>query len=252
LNKTIALPLFVLCVLASPTVALTCVGAAFDTPFPRAVAVETRHVDVPSPRFPGVWQEGFIHGYFYQIFANDEAVLAERKSDADWSISISCQTESCEQDVSGRPPEGVGTLADLLAACLTDPTLSAEIIDQKLAASKEAENDEGQTHALTQSLASPAPETNPEETTPETQNDEATGATPEEADRVPCGLAVIPEGTQGQNLQRLLVLAGANPGRIDGIVGKRTRRAIAEILGPPQGIIDIPSTISELDTLLCQ
>lgn len=255
MKHTVALILFALCVCASPGFAQTCVGAAFDKPFPRAVAVETRHVDVPSPRFPGVWQEGFIHGYFYQIFANGEAVLAEGKSDADWEISISCGDENCLQDISGRPPEGVDNITELLVLCLKKSNLSDDVVEQKLAVSKEATNNDGQIHALTQPLMSSETGGNPEVVRHEAYDNDGVIALAEATDEavaIPCGLAAIPEGTQGQTLQRLLVLAGAKPGPIDGIVGKSTRRAITDVLGTPQSIVDVPNTISELHSFLCQ
>ncbi|WP_417250657.1 peptidoglycan-binding domain-containing protein [Celeribacter sp.] len=193
--------------------------------------METRHADVPSSRFPGMWQEGVLSGYFYQIFANHEATLSDGPPEPDWSIFISCGDDICQQDVFGRIPEGADTVAGLLERCLTDPRLSGEAVDQALAGPEidvvaDAAEGGGEADAVTDSAI-------------------------EVVDAPPCGLATLPEGTQGQDLQRLLVLAGADPGWIDGIVGPRTRSAIAEVLGPINGPLDIERTIAELDALLC-
>ncbi|MBU2867240.1 peptidoglycan-binding domain-containing protein [Pacificibacter marinus] len=243
-----------------PVMAETCVGPAMDRAFPGATSVETRHVDVPSPNFPGLWQEGFIFGYFYQIFANDEAVLAESKSAPDWSIAITCVDEVCHRDVAGTPNEGTANIADLLASCLRDPNLSTEAVEQKLSLSERAVNTEGQTHALTQPLLASSVEDKPEAIEQEAAANEAAeneavqpqGKDIEIAAAEPCGLAALPEGTPGITVQRLLTLAGANPGPIDGIIGGMTRAAISEVLGEPQETLDLPQVISELNALLCR
>ncbi|MBU2937627.1 MULTISPECIES: peptidoglycan-binding domain-containing protein [Pacificibacter] len=231
-----------------------------DRAFPGATSVETRHVDVPSPNFPGLWQEGFIFGYFYQIFANDEAVLAESKSEPDWSIAITCVDEVCHRNVAGNPNEGTINIADLLASCLRDPNLSAEAVEQKLSLSERAVNTEGQTHALTQPLAISDVEDESEAIEQQDTEQEATeieavrpqGEDIEKAVTDPCGLAAIPEGTPGFTVQRLLTLAGADPGPIDGIIGGMTRAAISEVLGEPQETLDLSKVIVELNALLCR
>ncbi|WP_417270981.1 peptidoglycan-binding domain-containing protein [Celeribacter sp.] len=232
MKYAIAFILSAACSSALPVMAQTCVGDAFDTPFPRAVAVEIRHADVPSSRFPGMWQEGFLNGYFYQIFANHEAALSDGTPDPNWSIFISCRDDICQKNASGLLPEGAGTVASLLEICLTEPTLSGGAVDQALAGPQidvVVDGAEGGGEA-----------------------DEVTDSAIEVVDAPPCGLATLPEGTQGQDLQQLLVLAGADPGWIDGIVGPRTRRAIVEILGPLEGPVDVPNAIAELDAVLCR
>lgn len=219
------------------------------------MAVETRHVDVPSPNFPGLWQEGFILGYFYQIFANDEAVLAQAKSEPDWSISITCMDEICHRVIVGRPDEGTANIADLLASCLRDPNLSTEAIEKELSLSEQATSKEGQTHALTQPLLASGAEGNSEAVEQEAgeNNTALTHAEDIEiATTPPCGLAVIPEGTPGLTVQRLLVLAGADPGPIDGIPGRMTRAALREVLGKSQSVLSLRKMIFELDALLCR
>lgn len=246
--------LFALLLQIQPVTAETCVGPAMDRGFPGATAVETRHVDVPSPQFPGLWQEGFIFGYFYQIFANDEAVLAETKSEPDWSIAITCTDEVCHRDVAGAPNEGTANIADLVEACLRDPNLSAEAVEQKLSISEQAASTEGQPHALTQPLAASDVEDKPESIEEATENETVAHQVEETENAVaePCGLAAIPEGTPGLTVQRLLVLAGAEPGPMDGVPGRMTRAAISEVLGGDQDASDLSEVIVELDAFLCR
>ncbi|MGO4906917.1 hypothetical protein ACEN2J_01150 [Pseudorhodobacter sp. W20_MBD10_FR17] len=68
---------------------------------------------------------------------------------------------------------------------------------------------------------------------------------------VPCGVNAIPQGPEGITVQRLLVLAGANPGRIDGFPGRRTRNAIVELLGAEGRTMPIPEVITALNQRLC-
>jgi hypothetical protein len=68
---------------------------------------------------------------------------------------------------------------------------------------------------------------------------------------LPCGLQAIPQGPEGITLQRLLVLGGVSPGRLDGYPGKRTRAAMVQLLGPDAWGMPIPEAIAALNTLLC-
>lgn len=255
MKQIVTLSLFALFSQIQPLIAETCVGPALDRAFPGAVAVETRHVDVPSPNFPGLWQEGFILGYFYQIFANNEAVLAEAKSKPDWSISIKCMDEACHRGVVGRPDQGTANIVDLLASCLRDPNLSTEAVEQKLSLSEQAKSNEGQTHALTQPILASGADVNSEAIEQKARENDSAIAQVEETENVAaaaCGLAAIPEGTPGFTVQRLLVLAGADPGPIDGVPGRMTRTAISEVLNEVQGDLDLPKVVFELDALLCR
>jgi hypothetical protein len=66
-----------------------------------------------------------------------------------------------------------------------------------------------------------------------------------------CGLQAVPDGPPVLTLQRLLWLAGQNPGPPDGIMGRQTRRALVALLGP--GAEDLPTdeAIRQVDLELC-
>jgi len=109
--------------LATTASAATCVSNTFDRPFPGATEVETRHADVPSSRFPGLWQQGHIDGFVYRIWSNEDAVLQSGGAAPTWTILVTCggsETE-CRQTVDGAPPAAALTVADELALCLSDP-----------------------------------------------------------------------------------------------------------------------------------
>jgi len=110
-----------------------CVSATFDTPLAGATGVVTRQVDVPSPQFPGLWQEGQLNGFFYALYANGEAVVSGQTDTPVWAIVVNCNvsTEDCALATDGAPPEGAQAVATVLAHCLrgtsvTDP-VEAEI-----------------------------------------------------------------------------------------------------------------------------
>lgn len=68
----------------------------------------------------------------------------------------------------------------------------------------------------------------------------------------PCGLATLPEGERPVlTLQRLLLLAAANPGPLDGIPGRRTRRALVQVLGTEATNLPVGDAIAALDEKLC-
>lgn len=119
--------LFVLCGVSS-AVAEPCVSATFDVPLPGAIDVVTRHADVPSPQFPGLWQEGRLEGYFYTLYANGEAVLKSRRNAPAWEFKVVCDAEQvdCSISVNGLPPDDAKPLADVLALCLQGRPLIAE------------------------------------------------------------------------------------------------------------------------------
>lgn len=97
-----------------------CVGATFETPLEGAVNVKTRHADVPSPQFPGLWQEGTLNGYFYAIFANGEAVVKPARNARDWALKVTCKTgqPDCTTDKTGSPPPEAVAVATRLRQCL--------------------------------------------------------------------------------------------------------------------------------------
>ncbi|MDP2520885.1 peptidoglycan-binding domain-containing protein [Shimia thalassica] len=201
----------------------------FDRPFPDAVNVTTRYADVPSPRFPGLWQEGWIAGSFYRIWSNNEAVLQAGPRDPEWTIEIKCGDDlgQCMESREGPVPQDAGLIARDLAACLVDAEFSG----------REPE---------------PVVESIPvfdvgTSFTSETTIDAAEEMLPP----LPCGLQKIPEGSVGLTLQRLLIEAGGDPGPLDGFPGARTRRALVDVLGVSAAGLSETEAIKALDRHLC-
>jgi hypothetical protein len=200
--------------------------------------VVTRHVDIPSPQFPGLWQEGVIGGYFYTLFANGEGVLQAAPYEPGWAINIICNetAKTCERMPEGLPaPADALAIVDLLERCFIAPETAQDIVQPAVVTSPEP---------VVEPVSKPVP-------TP------VAGATPEPttespAPSIPCGLNAIPEGAEGITIQRLLLLGGADPGPIDGFPGNRTRTAIIELLGEKAADMPIPAAIVALDQLLCR
>lgn len=109
--------------LAGQAAAEACVGAAFERPFPGATGVETRHADVPSPRFPGLWQQGRINGDRFILYANGEATLIDGASEPAWTISVQCDLDAgtCTESAEGSPPEAAMQVARQLGRCFVAP-----------------------------------------------------------------------------------------------------------------------------------
>ena len=227
------------CVPIVPAYAATCVGPLFDQAFPEATAVEMRYVDVPSPAFPGLWQEGIVDGYFYQIFANREAIIKERRVDPTWTITISCQEGSCMRAVTGFPAHRAQRLSDAFEICLLDGDMTVALAPPK---SEESEPTIEMSLPPTPSTKKPAPEIEDIERISDLDVPE----------KEPCGLAMLADGGAGITLQRLLVLAGGDPGPIDGLPGKLTRGAMIDILGAESAELGTQSAILQLNALLCR
>lgn len=187
-----------------------CVGAAFDKAFPGATEVLTRQVDVPSPQFPGIWQEGKVEGYSYALFANGEGVLKGQGRPPDWELNIICGATGTECEITqlGNPPPAAPDLATRLGYCL-----------QGVAEVKEP-------------AVTPAPPVAPEQPSP-------------------CGVAIVPEGSQISVLQHLLVAAGADPGPVDGFWGDKTKTALISVLGTDARDLAVAEAIVAVDKLLC-
>ena len=204
----IAISFAVMCT-AQITHAEPCVSATFDKPLEGASSVITRQVDVPSPQFPGLWQEGILNGYFYAIYANGEAEVKAARSAQDWALKISCRTgkDACERSQTGAPPEEATATLLVLQQCLSGAAI-------------------------------PAPPT-------------AT-ATATEASTAPCGLQTVPQGSDVEVLQNLLVAAGKDPGPVDGIIGAKTLNALAEVLGASARSLGVQEAVTALDVFLCE
>ncbi|MEF3049204.1 hypothetical protein [Pseudotabrizicola sp. L79] len=222
----------------SVAAAETCVGAGFDQPFPGATAVVTRQADVPTPQFPGLWQEGLIGGYFYELYANGEASLKADPAGEAWQITVDCKEGACAQTVQGNPPDGASQIAAQLGQCLVSPVVTPILADPVPAEAPPEAPVEASAEAAPVVAEAPA-EVQPTPVPP-----------PEEA-KPPCGLATLPAADPGTTLQLLLVAAGADPGPIDGMPGQNTMNALASILGQGAKAMAIDAAISALDAHLC-
>jgi hypothetical protein len=231
-----------------------CVSDTFDRPLPRATNVLTRRVDIPSPQFPGLWQEGIIGGYFYTLFANGEGVLQATPDEPGWAINIICDeaAKTCERVPEGLPaPADALAIVDLLERCYISPETAQDIVQPTVVASPEP---------IVEPVSEPTPVSEPitvadpttaAEPTPVAEATSAPTTEPPPPS-IPCGLNAIPEGAEGITVQRLLLLGGADPGPIDGFPGNRTRTAIVELLGEKAADMPIPAAIITLDQLLCE
>lgn len=244
----------IVCTAASGAGAETCVGAHFGTPFPGATDVDVRRVDVPSSTFPGIWQEGRINGYFFQIWANGEALLQPSETAPDWNASVICQGDDCQRGVTGTPPADALEVLQELETCLNDATYAGRpaAVDpapddpspETPISSDETDpdNDLGDVGALDPAVEPNSP------TADETNSVPPAALDPDPA---PCGLANIPDGPPGLTLQRLLVEAGADPGNLDGLPGPRTYRALFDVLGAEAERTTIEAAIERLNTVVC-
>lgn len=68
---------------------------------------------------------------------------------------------------------------------------------------------------------------------------------------VSCRPAQIPGSDPVATLQQLLVMAGADPGSVDGRYGSRTKKAVLEVLGYRGRNLDVSEAIDAIDAFLC-
>jgi hypothetical protein len=66
-----------------------------------------------------------------------------------------------------------------------------------------------------------------------------------------CRSAVIPGSDPVATLQQLLVMAGADPGDVDGLYGGKTEGAVLEVLGYRGRNLDVSEAIDAIDAFLC-
>ncbi|QPM92251.1 peptidoglycan-binding domain-containing protein [Pseudooceanicola algae] len=227
---------------ATQAQAAPCVGAGYDRIFPGATDVVTGFADVPSPRFPGLWQEGRIGGYAYQIYANGEASVSDPAPEPAWEISVQCDSaaKTCAQTTEGTPPEPALRVAEQMGLCFTAPESVATSAEMPSPPAVVAPSTDG--WAL-----SPPPQTETTEVAEDLEVADDSDLVPP----APCGLATIEEGTPGVTFQRLLIAAGADPGPVDGLPGPRTRAALSEVLGEASANLASEDAIAALDSFLC-
>ncbi|KQI70976.1 hypothetical protein AN191_14795 [Loktanella sp. 5RATIMAR09] len=214
---------------ASSLAAAPCVSGTFERPLPGATNVESHVSDVPSAQFPAFWQDGVVNGYAYTIFASAEGTLRPTDAFQDWELTITCDVsaQACEMSRVGVPPEGAEIVARSIGQCL----LGAEV----------------ETVAPVPVAATAVPATEPVNTAIAL---EPIG-TSETTAKVLCRAASVAETDDVAALQRLLVIAGENPGQVDGVLGPKSLAAIEAFSPGSSASRTVPELIALLETYLC-
>ena len=209
--------------LAAPATAEPCVSATFDSPFPDATGVEAFVADVPSARFPAFWQTGFVDGFRYRLFSNNEGDIQPSDPNQNWAITFACSgvRQTCDMTVDGDAPSDAREIAEALGQCM----LGREISDN-----------------------APAPPT-AEVAATETVEALPANVVPSET---ACGTAVVTEATDIATLQRLLILLGEDPGPVDGFLGPATFAAMEAFVEDANWDTSIMDVIALLDNLHCE
>jgi hypothetical protein len=185
--------------------------------------------DVPSAQFPAFWQDGVVSGYAYTIFASAEGTLRPTDAFQDWEMTITCDVsaQTCEMSRVGIPPEGAKIVARSIGQCL----LGAEV--------------ETAAPFPVTALAVPATDPVNAASAPDTIGTGATTA------KLLCRAASVAETDDVAALQRLLIVAGENPGQVDGVLGPKSIAAI-EAFSPGSSVNrTVPEVIELLETYLC-
>lgn len=210
--------LFALC-LANSATAEPCVSPTFDVPLPNAQGTESFVSDIPSAQFPAFWQRGTLDGYAYRIYASLEGTLRPVGRVPSWEITMSCDDtdQSCSIDTIGAPPQDAMATADKIGQCLLG----------------QESGDAAPGNASDPDVAiAPAPDLAP-------------------AAEAPCGAALVNEATDVATLQRLLTLAGRDPGPVDGFLGPKSFAAMEAFVPGAGWGTSIPATIAAVDEYLC-
>lgn len=266
-----------------------CVGGGFDTPLPGAQQVERDYADVPSARYPGVWQQGRIAGFAYRLFPDLTANLADSRDAPQWQIDVLCDPEadSCALETKGTPDPTASDVATALGRCLLgQPVTAADFRrdtpqadlglpedagvtdqDRSLSSGAALATAAGAERALTPDPAQapaqigpdfeadrPSAVPDPMQATPAPTPAEPTGDLgPTILPDADCGLSRITPGTSAvQTLQRLLAEDGQDPGGDDGVMGNRTRNALAAALGPDAAGLAVEEAIRALNAKMCK
>ncbi|WP_431366244.1 peptidoglycan-binding domain-containing protein [Planktotalea sp.] len=196
-----------------------CVGVAYNNPLPGATGVELRVSDVPAARFPSFWQTGNFRGFAYKLFSNGDALVTSDIKRPDWKIELDCTSKEAECSYS--------SIGDVPA----DASDAAHKIGQCLLGIEDA--------PVPETAAIPEPE--------------AVNARVEGADVNPgeCAASAVPEGDTIITLQRLLLVAGADPGPVDGLIGPSTLNALQSVLGGSTSGRDLDAALEDLRIFLC-
>ncbi|WP_378946826.1 hypothetical protein [Paracoccus sp. R86501] len=267
-----------------------CIGAAFDTPLPGAQDVQREYADVPSARYPGLWQQGRVAGFVYKLFPDMTANLADSRDAPQWQIDVLCDagTESCSQETKGTPDPAATAIATNLGRCLLGEDVTAADFQRATPAALDGLPEDAGVTDRDRSLSSGAALATaagaeqasiPDATVPSAGPDsdfdaERPAATPDIAQNEPtaadtpastsergpsilpdatCGLSEITPGTSTvQTLQRLLQADGQDPGGDDGVLGARTRQALAAALGPEAANLQPEAAIRAMNAKMCK
>lgn len=95
-----------------------CVDPPFDRPVPGSQSAQMRNIDLPSSRFPGLWQAGLFDGLAYRIFANSEGDVSGDTRDRKVFFSCGGAEDTCAQETSGALPATALAVAQTLQRCL--------------------------------------------------------------------------------------------------------------------------------------
>lgn len=211
------------CASATATLADPCVTDTFDSPLDGATDVTAYVSDVPSAQFPAFWQEGTLEGYRYRMFASAEATLRPSIAGQDWVISITCNVSAqvCSFVNQGTPPADAAAVSNVIGQCL----LGVEAEKNVPTAPPQVTAELDQTPVAEQSVQVPDPAT--------------------------CGSASVTEATDVATMQRLLVMAGEDPGPVDGFLGPKSFAAMEVFVQGANWGTPIPEVIAALDASLC-
>ncbi|MTE01089.1 hypothetical protein GIY56_12360 [Paracoccus sp. YIM 132242] len=187
----------VLLLAAVPAAALSaqsCPGPDLSVAPAGATAVELRHADVPSARFPGQWQQGRLGDLSYRLYPGGFGAIGEGTHMETWRIEISCDPDNrtCTYRSFGAVPEGMQPRARQLGRCLLGPEPPAT----PAAPAKESAPPAAEPEAPARQPAPAAPKAatpvSPEPAAPGTPAPEPAPASPQAASRPARETAPVP------------------------------------------------------------
>ena len=224
--------------------ATPCVGSDFATPLPGASNVTAHAVDVPSPLFPGFWQEGTKNGFDYVLYANGDATL-QTNEEGSWRISVSCALDAseCAIEVKGSPTEQAMQVAEQLKQCLqqgevTEPSHQTE----------ETPDVDRLTNGTTAPVQGVESNIDAGSSTRSLADDSLINQTEE---KQACGAEAIDDDNATRKLQRMLILADADPGPVDGLPGSMTNSALLDVLGELALQLSTEEAVAAVQRLIC-
>ncbi|PJE28260.1 hypothetical protein PSM7751_02199 [Pseudooceanicola marinus] len=278
--------LVALSLLPTTGMAQPCVGPAFDQPLPGAENVQRRYADVPSARYPGIWQEGRVAGFTYRLFMDLTAEVNDGSTNPAWQVYLTCDPASglCDESFDGLAPIAASRTAQVLGRCLLGGLVTAEDfapsenarpatgLPPGAGVSSDADRPENPAAGLAaaaaleglrnpDNTAAPVIPEVPEDDRPLAFGETEAPARPQQdtvrlgPNLLPsgqCGLSAIDEGSSPvMTLQRLLQEGDFAPGAADGMMGPRTRQALQRALGDSATGLTVTEAIAALDRALC-